>query len=105
MKQAVDIILWTAGGIITLGGAVAVLVRLLKWHKSRVTTKDVLKAILRCMLVQTWERGCEHGCISIMSRESAEAMYTVYTGMQGNGFVKGLMEDIRAMPREGDANG
>lgn len=114
MEHIGRIIGWTAGIIGGLATMIGAYVKVKGWINHKVESKtcaevvkqtgplnDAMRAVLRCLLVQTYEQSVARQSISIMAMQSAEAMYTAYHGLQGNGFIDGLMDDIRQLPKGG----
>lgn len=114
MEQVGKLIAWASGIVGGLAVMVGAYFKVRSWANRKIETKtcaevarqtepltNAMRAVLRCLLVQTYEQSISRKSISIMALQSAEAMYAAYHGLQGNGFVDGLMDDIRQLPKGG----
>lgn len=114
MDQVQRIVAWVAGIVGGISVVVGAIIKVRSWANKKIEKKtctevacqtaplsEAMRAVLRCLLVQTYEQSIARKSISIMAMQSAEAMYTAYHKLQGNGFVDGLMDDIRQLPKGG----
>jgi len=112
MEELGNGIAWASGIVGGLTIMVGTYLKIRSWATKKIEVKtcaevalqteplsSAMRAVLRCLLVQTYEQAIARESISIMAIQSAEAMYAAYHGLHGNGFVDGLMDDIRKLPK------
>ena len=80
-------------------GLVAYIKRMVTGLKNTfVTLQESQRAMIRDILVQKHDHFMEKGSISKFYLSSVENLYKNYKALGGNGFVEGLMEEIRKIP-------
>ena len=92
---------------IAVSAALSVLVGGLLRHVSRgfrsiredfQTLKEAQRDSLRYQIVQAHDTFVTAGCIGKYSLDCIEDMYESYHRLGGNGFITGIMAEIRALP-------
>lgn len=72
--------------------------RLNEMKVSNAAIKDGQRDSLRYQIVQAHDYFTGKGCIGKYSLDCIEAMYESYHKLGGNGFINGIMADIRELP-------
>ena len=74
--------------------------RFKQYMKEQDAVKLGIQALLRDRIIQTYNHYSAKGYCPIYGMENAEAMYTQYHALGGNGAITKLLEVLRELPTE-----
>ena len=98
--MVLTIILTTVLSVTVTAMTTACIVMIKKSLKTFRCSRTSLCALLKDRLVQANRHFKAKGEIDMYSLDSLETMYHEYRDLDGNGYVTGLMTEIRALPKK-----